>query len=122
MVSLHKKAGSDSIFKEVHAACRAEFDKPQADRVNQVKRLYKAFTAEEISAEVSNLVYPEGVSWKGEVEIIFQTIENLHDSIDGPCGDWYFTGDYPTAGGMSTVNAAYINWFEGKTGRGYELS
>ena len=120
-VSLHKKNGNDAIFKEVHDACVAELKKPSAERINQVKRLYKGFSPEEISAEVSKLVYPEGVEWKGEVEIIFQTIENLHDSVAGPCGDWYFTGDYPTSGGMATVNAAYINWFEGKTGRGYEI-
>lgn len=118
-VSLHKKAGNDAIFKEIHEACVAELKKPAAERTNQVKRIYQAFTADEISAEVSRLVYPEGVSWEGEVEIIFQTIENLHDSIEGPCGDWYFTGNYPTPGGMSTVNQAYINWFEGKVGRGY---
>lgn len=118
-VSLHKKAGNEAIFKEIHEACIAELEKPVAERTNQVKRIYKAFTADEISTEVSRLVYPEGVSWDGEVEIIFQTIENLHASIDGPCGDWYFTGDYPTPGGIATVNTAYINWFEGKLGRGY---
>ncbi len=118
-VSLHKKKGNEAILKEIHEACVAELKKPAAERINQVKRLYKDFTAEEISAEVSKLVYPEGVEWDGEVEIIFQTIENLHASIKGPCGDWYFTGDFPTPGGMATVNQAYINWFEGKTGRGY---
>ena len=120
-VSLHKKRGSDAIFEEVHQACLAEREKPLEERVNQVKRIYQDFTAEEISAEVSQLVFPEGVEWDGEVEIIFQTIENLHASIKGPCGDWYFTGNYPTPGGVATVNGAYINWFEGKTGRGYEL-
>lgn len=118
-VSLHKKKGNEAILKEIHQACVAELKKPAVERINQVKRLYKDFTAEEISAEVSKLVYPEGVEWDGEVEIIFQTIENLHASIKGPCGDWYFTGDFPTPGGMATVNQAYINWFEGKTGRGY---
>ncbi|MFC4994367.1 amidophosphoribosyltransferase [Rubritalea tangerina] len=120
-VSLHKKNGNEAILKEVYEACQAELKKPKLERVNQVKRIYSDFTAEEISAEVSKLVYPEGVNWDGEVEIIFQTIENLHASIKGECGDWYFTGDFPTPGGMATVNAAYINWFEGKTGRGYEM-
>ena len=55
------------------------------------------------------------------VEVIFQTIENLHASIEGPCGDWYFTGDYPTPGGYTTVNVAYMRWFEGKGGRAYDL-
>jgi amidophosphoribosyltransferase len=67
------------------------------------------------------MVTPENIEWQGEVEIIFQTIENLHTAIDGPCGDWYFTGYYPTTGGIATVNAAYINWFDGVTGRSYDL-
>ncbi|MFC5049373.1 amidophosphoribosyltransferase [Rubritalea spongiae] len=120
-VSLHKKKGNEAIFEEVHEACIAELKKPKEERINQVKRIYADFTVEEISAEVSKLVYPEDVEWDGEVEIIFQTIENLHASIKADCGDWYFTGNFPTAGGMATVNAAYINWFEGKTGRGYEM-
>jgi len=89
--------------------------------VNQVKNIYKAFTPEEISAECSRMVYPEDVDWNGEVEIIFQNIENLHASIKGPCGDWYFTGDFPTPGGMATVNLAYINWFDKVDGRSYDL-
>jgi amidophosphoribosyltransferase len=83
--------------------------------------VYEAFTDEEISAEISRMVYPENIEWNGEVEVIFQTIENLHASIKGPCGDWYFTGNYPTAGGYSMVNLAYLRWFEGVGGRSYDL-
>ena len=53
--------------------------------------------------------------------MIYQTIENLHDSIDGECGDWYFTGNYPTSGGYAMVNLAYIRWYEGVGGRSYDL-
>ena len=53
--------------------------------------------------------------------MIFQTIENLHESIEGPCGDWYFTGNYPTPGGYATVNSAFVNWREGIAGRSYDL-
>ena len=120
-VALHRRAGRQSLLDEVAAECRAELKKPAAEMKNAVKRVYEAFTQEEISAEISAMVYPEDMNWSGEVEIIFQTIENLHASIKGPCGDWYFTGDYPTPGGYATVNAAYIRWFEGMTGRGYEL-
>jgi len=120
-VNLHKAAGNEAIFQDVHDACIAELKKPAAERTNQVKKLYDAFTADEISAEVSRMVFPEGVEWDGEVQIIFQTIEDLHASIKGPCGDWYFTGDFPTPGGMSAVNAAYINWFNGVDGRSYDV-
>jgi len=89
--------------------------------LNAVKRIYEEFTHEQISAEISRMVYPEEMNWHGDVEIIFQTIENLHASIDEPCGDWYFTGNYPTSGGYATVNQSYIRWYEGVSGRGYEL-
>jgi amidophosphoribosyltransferase len=89
---------------------------------NVVQKIYDSFSNEEISAEISRMVTPEDLEWNGEVEIIFQTIENLHASIKGPCGDWYFTGDYPTVGGYATVNSAYIRWYDGISGRGYELA
>ena len=120
-IALHKKAGNHQYLQEVYDACKAELKKPEDERVNQVKMIYKTFTAEEISAEVSRMVTPDNIEWQGEVEIIFQSIENLHEAIDGPCGDWYFTGDYPTPGGVATVNAAYINWFDGVDGRSYDL-
>ena len=87
---------------------------------NCVKQIYEPFTAEEISAEISRMVYPEN-GWQGEVEVIFQTIENLHASLEESCGDWYFTGDYPTPGGYATVNSAFVNWREGISGRSYDL-
>ncbi len=121
VIALHKKAGNHVFLREVYDLCVAELKKPAAERINQVKNIYRSFTPEEISAECSVMVSPEDVEWDGEVEIIFQTIENLHASIKGPCGDWYFTGDFPTQGGMATVNLAYINWFDGVTGRSYDL-
>jgi len=120
-IALHKKAGNHSHLQEVYDACKAELKKPAAERENKVKMIYDAFTPDEISAEISLMVTPDNMEWGGEVEIIFQTIENLHQAIEGPCGDWYFTGDYPTPGGVATVNAAYINWFDGVDGRSYDL-
>lgn len=120
-VRLHQRAGNERLLRDIYENCKQELLKPSDVRINQVKRVYDAFTDEEISAEVSSMVHPEDVAWKGEVEIIFQKIDNLHASIKGPCGDWYFTGDYPTPGGVATVNAAYINWYEGKSGRSYDL-
>ncbi|MDB9741255.1 amidophosphoribosyltransferase [Akkermansiaceae bacterium] len=121
VVELVKRAGKHAILKEINDACVAELKKPEGERTNQVKRLYKEFSVEEISAEIAKQVYPEVDHWSGEIEIIFQTIENLHASIKGPCGDWYFSGDYPTPGGMSAVNTAYVNWFNGVSGRSYDL-
>ena len=120
-VALHRRAGRQALLDEVYECCRAELMKPAAERRNCVQRVYEAFTEEEISAEISRMVYPENIEWNGEVQVLFQTIENLHASIHGSSGDWYFTGDYPTAGGYSMVNLAYIRWFEGVGGRSYDL-
>jgi amidophosphoribosyltransferase len=120
-VALHRRAGRQSLLNRIYDDCRTELKRPANERRNCVQAVYEAFTHEEISAEISRMVYPEGIDWNGEVEVIFQTIENLHASIKGECGDWYFTGDYPTAGGYAMVNLAYIRWFEGLGGRSYDL-
>ncbi|OYV06318.1 MAG: amidophosphoribosyltransferase [Verrucomicrobiales bacterium VVV1] len=120
-VSLHRKAGRQSLLDRVYEECREEMKKPAAERGNRVKGVYADFTDEEVSAEISRMVYPEEIEWHGEVDVIFQTIENLRASIKGDCGDWYFTGDYPTPGGYAMVNSAYIRWYEGIGGRSYDL-
>jgi amidophosphoribosyltransferase len=120
-VALHRRAGRQHLLDRIYDDCRAELAKPSAERRNRVQGVYEAFTAEEISAEVSRMVYPEDTEWHGEVEVIYQTIENLRASIKGECGDWYFTGDYPTPGGYAMVNQAYLRWFEGIGGRSYDL-
>lgn len=120
-VSLHRKAGRQSLLDRIYEECREEMKKPAGERSNRVQGVYADFTAEEISAEISRMVYPEDIEWSGEVQVIFQTIEDLHASIQGDCGDWYFTGNYPTAGGYAMVNHAYIRWYEGIGGRSYDL-
>ncbi|MFP6881371.1 MAG: amidophosphoribosyltransferase [Roseibacillus sp.] len=120
-VKLLERSGQKSLIQKTHDECAEELRKPWGEMRNCVKRIYDQFTAEEISAEISQMVYPEDGEWSGEVEIIYQTIENLRESIKGPCGDWYFTGDYPTPGGYATVNTAFVNWHNGVTGRSYDL-
>jgi amidophosphoribosyltransferase len=82
-----------------------------------VKEIYKPFTAEEISLKISELLTPQGIN--ADVEIIYQTIEGLHNACPGHKGDWYFTGDYPTPGGNKVVNRAFIYYMEGKNVRAY---
>jgi amidophosphoribosyltransferase len=120
-VDLLKRSGRSSVLESVYQECRAELRKPAAERVNRVKGIYAPFTDEDISAEISRMVYPENTEWKGEVEVLFQTIANLQRAIDGEAGDWYFTGDYPTLGGIGMVNMAYIRWYDGLNGRAYDL-
>ncbi len=120
-VALHRRAGRQHLLDRVYDECREELAKPAHERRNRVQEVYEAFGPEEISAEISRMVYPEDTDWHGELEVIYQGIENLHASIKGPCGDWYFTGNYPTPGGYAMVNQAYIRWFEGVGGRSYDL-
>ncbi|MBC7979758.1 MAG: amidophosphoribosyltransferase [Armatimonadetes bacterium] len=120
-VALHRRAGRQFLLNRIFDECKAELEKPVGDRRNRVQGVYEMFTPEEISAEVSRMVYPEEIDWHGEVEVIYQTIDDLHASIKGPCGDWYFTGNYPTPGGYSMVNQAYIRWFTDLGGRAYDL-
>jgi len=120
-VGLHKRAGRAGLLDRIYKKCLVEMDKPPAARANCVKEVYAAFSDEDISAEISRMIYPEKTDWKGQVEVIFQTIDNLRASIEGPTGDWYFTGDYPTLGGFAMVNMAYIRWHEGISGRSYDL-
>ncbi|MDV7398783.1 hypothetical protein RZS08_45675, partial [Arthrospira platensis SPKY1] len=84
---------------------------------NAVKPLYSMFTAKEVSDKIAQLVTPKDVDC--EIEIVFQSIENLHRSIPNHTGDWYFTGNYPTPGGNRVVNRAFINFMEGVEDRSY---
>ena len=120
-VALAPPRGPAVLLDRIYDDCQAELKLPADERRNRVQEVYEAFTDEEISAEISRMVYPEGIDWNGEVQVIFQTIENLHASIKGDCGDWYFTGNYPTPGGYSMVNLAYLRWYEGVGGRSYDL-
>lgn len=120
-IRLLEKGGHERVVVDTYEACRAELKKPAAEMINRVKGIYEPFTDEEISAEISRMVYPEVSWWRGEVRVIFQTIANLRASIDGPCGDWYFTGDYPTPGGTAVANAAFVAYYEKLSGRTYDL-
>jgi amidophosphoribosyltransferase len=116
-VALIKERGQAQLLDEVYELCRAEVNKPEA--VNQVRRIYKPFTPQEISAKIVELVRPKNLGWNGEIEIIFQSIENLHEAVPNHRGDWYFTGKYPTPGGYHVVNQAYVNYYEKNDGRSY---
>jgi amidophosphoribosyltransferase len=84
---------------------------------NVVRQLYKPFTTEEISDKIAELITPVGTTIP--IQVIYQTIEDLHDSCPTNTGDWYFTGNYPTPGGNRVVNKAFLNYLEGKNVRGY---
>lgn len=118
-VELCRETGAGDLIRDVYEDCIAQANLPPEQMVNHVKRIYDRFTPEEISARIAKMVYPKANGWKGEVEIIFQTIENLHASCPEHTGDWYFTGEYPTAGGYLVLNRAFINYYEKRSGRSY---
>jgi len=119
-VALLRETGRDELLDEVYRRCAEEIAKPPgAVLSNQVRGVYEPFTAEEISAKIVDLVSPRNLEWKGEIEIIFQTIGNLHAAVPHHPGDWYFTGKYPTPGGYRVVNQAFVNYYEKNEGRSY---
>lgn len=106
-VALLKENGKEGVLKEVY-----ENIKNSTEKRNFVKDIYEPFSDEEISKKIAQLLTPNDVTT--EVEIIFQTIEGLHKSCPEHSGDWYFTGDYPTEGGLRMLNRAYCDWYENK--------
>jgi amidophosphoribosyltransferase len=116
-VELLKERGQASVLEEVYRLCHEEIAKDGT--VNHVRKIYEPFTPEEISAKIVERVRPKTMDWKGEIEIIFQSIESLHAAVPDHTGDWYFTGKYPTPGGYRVVNQAYVNYYEQSAGRSY---
>ncbi|MBR6389473.1 MAG: amidophosphoribosyltransferase [Opitutales bacterium] len=118
-VALCKETGKSDLLLEVYQQCCAQADKDPREMKNYVKRIYDCFTDGQISKKIAELVYPTNVSWSGELETIFLSIENLHKAVKSSSGDWFFSGEYPTPGGYKVLNRAYINYFEKKEGRSY---
>jgi amidophosphoribosyltransferase len=116
-VELLKERGQSALLEETYALCQKEI--ARGGTVNHVRKLYEPFTPEQISQKIVERVRPKGIEWKGEIEIIFQKIENLHAAVPHHTGDWYFTGKYPTPGGYRVVNQAYVNYYEKSEGRSY---
>ncbi|MCM1504717.1 MAG: amidophosphoribosyltransferase [Muribaculum sp.] len=110
-VELLKETGRSDILESVYRKCLEQSDAPDDKLVNCVKEIYAPFTDDEISAKTASMLTPEGT--KADVEIIYQTLEGLHKSVPSSPGDWYFSGDYPTPGGIRLVNQAFINYYEG---------
>jgi amidophosphoribosyltransferase len=118
-VALCKDRGMGDLLREVYEDCAAQAKRPTAELRNHVKRIYDAFTEEEIAAKAAELVYPVKSGWKGELVLVFQKIASLHRACPTSLGDWYFTGDYPTPGGLGVLNRAYMNYWEKREGRAY---
>lgn len=116
-VDLTIKQGNRKILDEIYAECKRQEDLPSDKVTNAVKRLYDQFTDEEISAQVSRIVKAEHI--RADVQVIYQTVDDLHKACPHNLGDWYFTGNYPTPGGNKVANRAFINFMEGIDERAY---
>ena len=116
-IELLHETKQSGIINEVYQKCKAQENLPKEEIVNYVKEIYKPFTAEQISTKISELLTHKDVN--AEVEIVYQSIEDLHSACPEHVGDWYFTGNYPTPGGNRVVNKSFINYIEGRNERAY---
>ena len=111
-IELLKERGMESLIDETYRKCKAELQKAKGEMTNGVRDIYKPFTVDEINSKIVEMLRPEGM--KTPVELVYQSIEGLHTAIPGHKGDWYFTGNYPTPGGVKLVNQAFVNYYEKK--------
>ncbi len=117
-IALHKEAGThDEAMAVILKKCLEQEHAPKESVKNYVREVYEPFTVKQISDKIAELVTPKEI--KAKVEVLFQTIEGLHESCPDHTGDWYFTGHYPTPGGNKVVNKAFINYMQGKNVRAY---
>ena len=116
-IALLRQSGKAHVIDEVYKAALEQVQLPKEQVKNVVQRIYEPFTDKEISAQIAKMLTPNGM--QAEVEIIYQSVENLHTACPCHTGDWYFTGNYPTPGGNKVVNRAFINWMEKRNERAY---
>jgi amidophosphoribosyltransferase len=116
-ISLLKEQGKENIIVEVYQKCKDSSKLAKEDVENYVKAIYAPFTDQEISDRIAKIITPPNITAK--VEVLYQTLDNLHIACPDHTGDWYFSGDYPTPGGNKVVNRAFVNWMEGNNQRAY---
>ncbi len=116
-IELLKERGQEEHLKLLYDQCKELHRNNKLHTVNIVKQVYKSFSNEEITKKIAQLITPPALNIP--VDVIYQTIESLHEACPNNLGDWYFTGNYPTPGGNRVVNKAFMNYMEGKNSRGY---
>lgn len=116
-ISLLRETGKESVIEEVYQNCLESHKLGNKQRKNYVQQIYNQFTDQQISDRIAQIITPKEI--QTEVQVIYQTLENLHKAIPDHLGDWYFSGNYPTPGGNKVVNKAFMNWMEGKNQRAY---
>ena len=116
-IELVKENDKEDLIHEVYEQCILENKKPVNKIKNIVKKIYSSYSDDEISNKISSMLKEDDIN--AEVNVVFQSIENLHKACPNNLGDWYFSGEYPTPGGNKVVNKAFINYYEGSSSRAY---
>jgi amidophosphoribosyltransferase len=116
-LALHKERNTMHLVESIYKKCKAQLLSKDADVINYVTEFYAPFTVKEVSKKIGELLTAPEI--RASVDIVYQSIENLHLACPNNLGDWYFTGDYPTPGGNRVVNRAFVNFYEGKNERAY---
>ena len=117
VIELLKENNKENTIKEVYKKCLLENKKEVSKIKNIVKEIYQPYSDEQISRKISLILKEKDIN--AEVEVVYQSIENLHLACPENLGDWYFSGEYPTPGGNRVVNQAFINYYEGSSKRAY---
>jgi amidophosphoribosyltransferase len=116
-LELLKETNQYHIVDTVYKKAIDQREKVDAEIINYVKEIYIPFTTEQVSEKIAQMLKTNDIN--AEVEVIYQSVDNLHKACPDNLGDWYFTGDYPTHGGHRVVNEAFINFYEGNNKRAY---
>jgi amidophosphoribosyltransferase len=116
-ISLLKEREQEDVILKVYQQCKDSASLPKEEVTNYVQAIYEPFSDKEISDRIAQIITPKDINCT--VEVIYQTLDNLHKACPDHSGDWYFSGNYPTPGGNKVVNRAFVNWMEGKNQRGY---
>jgi len=116
-IELLKENKMEHVINEVYKKCDMQKDLPKEEYVNYVKDIYKPFTRQQVSKKIAEMLTDSDV--KAEVQIVYQSIDNLHKAVPNDLGDWYFTGDYPTPGGNKVVSTSFLNYIHGINTRAY---
>ena len=116
-IMLLRENNKEDVINSIYERCKKQINLPKEEMVNYVKEIYEPFTAEQISRKISQILTPKDT--RADVEIIYQSIEDLHIACPNHSGDWYFTGNYPTPGGNKVVTRAFIDYIDGNNKRAY---
>lgn len=116
-ISLLKEENKEQLIEDVYKKCKSQEKEDDNKIINYVKEIYASFTKEQIQDKITEILKPNEIN--AEVEIVFQSVDNLHKACPNHLGDWYFTGNYPTYGGNRVANTAFINFYEGNNLRAY---